>query len=271
MSAPAIERKLSAHDLAVAIGQRYEAPEWRLESEVTLGDRRLDLVALNMWSSRAHRIVGFELKVSRGDWLRELDAFQKSEEWVAVVDAFYVVTPPKLVRDDELPAGWGLLELAGNRMMTKRHATVREGCRTIPREVAARFIGRLALSDAGAQREAEYRARRDVQAEAEARVKVMHENERENDRNELRTLRAEREELFAALNLSPRDWQAHKSALMAAGIFCAAQSDTVGLRQRLEVNAKAMEGHAARMRDALAALNQQADHSLRSLSTEGTR
>lgn len=138
--------KLTAIDLEHAIAQRYERPEWLLEKEVTLARRRLDLVALNMWGARDYAIVGFELKVSRGDWMRELAAFQKSEEWMAVVDAFYVVTPPKLVKLEELPAGWGLLELCGNRLMTRAHAARRDSTEhaaprarcTFPHEIGAR-------------------------------------------------------------------------------------------------------------------------------------
>src|SRR5690348_16883421 len=84
VTAPTIEKRLTSSDLAKAIRERYEAPEWHIEGEVTLNDRRLDLVALNLWGARDYRIVGFELKVDRGDWVREIADFRKSEEWCAV-------------------------------------------------------------------------------------------------------------------------------------------------------------------------------------------
>lgn len=256
MSAVAKPEPITAHALKVAIQQRYEAPEWNVETEVTLGNRRLDVVALNMWGARDYRIVGFEIKVSRGDWLRELDAFQKSEEWTAVVDSFYVVTPPKLVRADELPAGWGLLELCGSRMMTRAHAAVREGRTTIPREVAARFIMRLAQRDVQAHRTELNEIRRELSAEIAERLNSQHDAETARTRDELATLQKQQAELLAALGIPVNDWHRHEKAMRAAAIFATAQGDTSGLRAQLERNAKTLTEHAQRIQQAADALNE---------------
>jgi hypothetical protein len=226
--------KLTAYDLREAVRARYEPPEWHLEHEVTLAGRRLDLVALNLWAARKFRIVGFEIKVSRGDWMRELAAFQKAEEWTAVVDAFYVVTPPKLVRHDELPAAWGLLELCGSRLMTRRHAQVREGSTTIPREVAVRFIGRLAQRDTLEERQARERARMDLSAEIEKKLRGQLDASIAEERRELDQFRAGYRELFDVLGIRSTDWRAHERALRAAGIFARATAEQGSLRRRLE-------------------------------------
>ena len=250
------ETKLTASDLLDAIAARYEAPEWHLESEVTLGSRRLDVVALNMWKARDYRIVGFEIKVSRGDWLRELSAFQKSEEWMAVVDAFYVVTPPKLVKDDELPIGWGLLELCGSRMMTRRHAEVRQGSTMLPREVAARFISRISQAGTRADREAHWRASHELRSEIEQQVRASLAESQKRDKDELSRLRREHTEILNALGLTGSEWDVHKAALKAAGVFARAAGDTTALRAQLDRNIKAFESHVARMRDAHTALSE---------------
>ena len=245
---------LTAHDLYVAIANRYEAPEWHIEKEVTFARRRLDVVALNMWGARKYRIVGFELKVNRGDWLRELSAFQKSEEWMAVVDSFWIVTPPKLVKDEELPAGWGLLELCGTRLMTRRHAAVRDGSTVLPREVAARFISRLASDVARKDREAEWKASAELRVDIETSLRASLARAGEHDRNELAQLRADHTELLGALGLRRSDWEVQRSALRAAGVFAAARGNTSGLRAQLERNATALEQHLSRIREAAAAL-----------------
>ena len=230
----AAEPRLSAHDLHEAIRARYEPPEWHLETEVTLAGRRLDVVALNMWETRGWRVVGFEIKVSRGDWVRELNAFQKSEEWTAVVDAFYVVTPPKLVRDGELPEGWGHLELCGSRMMTRRHAAVRDGRTTLPREVAARFIGRLAQRATQEERTAEHRARQQLRDDVESMVRTRIEAEWAGEREELQRLRTEHRALLDALGVNPISWRAHEASLRAAGVFARATEEPEQLRGRLQ-------------------------------------
>lgn len=255
MSTAVAEKRLTASDLVAAVRARYEPPEWHLESEVTLAGRRLDVVALNLWAARQWRIVGFEIKVSRGDWLRELDAFQKSEEWCAVVDAFYVVTPPKLVRDGELPEGWGLLELNGSRMMTRRHATTREGRTTIPREIAARFIGRAADEARRQDRTAEWQANEKLRAEIKAKVEEQTARELQDARTAHATTQREYTELLLALGVRPHEWHHHQAAMRVAGIFANATTTGDSLRRLLDENARRLESLAAQMRSAITDLS----------------
>jgi hypothetical protein len=76
-------------------------------------DRRLaDGLAVRCWQSRrgpTHALVGFEVKVSRSDWLREVAQPEKAELF-QYCDFWYVVAAaPDIVRPGELPRGWGLL------------------------------------------------------------------------------------------------------------------------------------------------------------------
>lgn len=247
------EKRLTDHDLAKAIRARYEPPEWHIEGEVTLNGRRLDLVALNLFSTHRFRIVGFELKVDRGDWLRELSNFQKSEEWVAVVDAFYLVTPPKLVKTDELPEGWGHLELCGSRMMTRRHAAEKPPRVEMPREIACRFLGRLASKLT--QRDID--ERRALEREIETKVHKANVEQlarsQETERQYIEAMRKDYHALLDALGVRPAAWNSHQQAMRAAGIL-ATLGTTEGLSSRLELGARALEGHLARVREAVAAI-----------------
>lgn len=250
---------MTADDLKAAIHRRYEWPEWHVESEVTLGGRRLDVVALNMWGARRWRIVGFEIKVSRGDWIRELDSFQKSEQWTEVVDSFYVVTPPKLIKADELPVGWGHLELAGSRMMTRAHAQVREGDRrTFPREVAARFITRMGQSVEATKRDFKWKLEHELREEIRADVEKRTKTEYEARINDCQTRIKDYNDLLGALGLNPATWHAQENALRAAAAFAAAQGNVGTLRASLDRTIREFDGHVARMRDA-STLIEQAD------------
>jgi hypothetical protein len=253
---PEGQKPLTASQLRAEIATRYAPPEWLLESELTLASRRLDVVAFNLWGARSHRIVGFEIKVSRGDWLRELNAFQKSEEWASVVDAFYVVTPPKLVQAGELPEGWGHLELCGSRLMTRRHATVREGRSTIPREIAARLVGRLAQRDSDEERTAKWRAESSLSKEIEQRMLTTHSRELKETQDQLTTLRKEHDELLTALGVEPRGYFAHRQALRAAGVFAkATEQGGKVLHDRLVRMADELASHATHLRDAASAVD----------------
>lgn len=87
--------------------------EVRSETGYTVGVpvRSLDMLAMSLWRSGDLELHGFELKVSRADWLRELRQPDKSEAIAKYVDRFWIVTSsPRVVVDvDEVPVGWGLM------------------------------------------------------------------------------------------------------------------------------------------------------------------
>lgn len=106
-------------DLELLLERAHPSREWALLFQVPPrtggGTRYADAVALNLWKSRGYALHGFELKASRSDWLRELKQPEKSEEIIGSCDYFWVVAAPDIVRVDELPPGWGLLEPAPAR------------------------------------------------------------------------------------------------------------------------------------------------------------
>lgn len=103
------------------IATKFAAPEWATLFEVAPrtggGTRYADAVAVNLWQSRGHAVHGFEIKVSRGDWLRELKDPAKAEEIQRYCDYWTIVAPKGVVADGELPPTWGLLEMRPDRLM----------------------------------------------------------------------------------------------------------------------------------------------------------
>lgn len=72
--------------------------------------RTFDAVAINLWPSKGLTIEIFEVKVSRSDWLRELKDPDKAGAALKLADYFSVVATAGIVKREELPEGWGLLE-----------------------------------------------------------------------------------------------------------------------------------------------------------------
>ena len=74
-------------------------------------DRRTaDFVAVDTWASAKCAIHGVEVKVSRSDWLRELKEPDKSAACMSWCTHWWLaVSDRSIVRDGELPPGWGLL------------------------------------------------------------------------------------------------------------------------------------------------------------------
>lgn len=101
--------------IKLSIKRRYDAPEWALAFELASPDqRRADAIAVNTFPSRNFKVVGFEFKASRSDWLSEKREGAKSDYFVRACDEWYVVAWSDVVEESELPDGWGLLELKPN-------------------------------------------------------------------------------------------------------------------------------------------------------------
>ena len=78
---------------------------------------------MNMFRSRGYEINGFEIKVSRSDWLSELKKPRKADEIFSYCDKFWLVVSNKdIVQNGELPKGWGLMVLQGSRLIAKVRA-----------------------------------------------------------------------------------------------------------------------------------------------------
>lgn len=140
-------------DVAAALRDRYAAPEWAVLFEVPnatggAAARRADAIAMSLWPSRGLEIHGFEIKVERRDWLRELKEPQKAEEIARFCDRWWIAAAPDVVKDGELPAGWGLLVLRGASLRQEREAPVREGVVTTRPFLASMLRAAAAASPA---------------------------------------------------------------------------------------------------------------------------
>lgn len=124
-----------------ALVNHYRKPGETRNGEILLAEpeapgstRRCDLLRIGMWASRGTGIDVHEIKVSRSDWLRELDDPAKAEAWWPYCNRFWVVAPPGIVARPELPDGWGLLELPsrGRRFKAVVPAASKEAKLTVP-------------------------------------------------------------------------------------------------------------------------------------------
>jgi hypothetical protein len=108
--------------------KRYSAPHWQFLRELRndtgfQSSRACDALAVGMYHSRGQLLIGFEKKISRSDWLRELKEPQKAEAIAQFCDHWYVVIPDaEIVEIGELPPTWGLLHVKGNTIRALREA-----------------------------------------------------------------------------------------------------------------------------------------------------
>lgn len=101
---------------------RYKGTAWAFLPKVRNGTgwrrsaRTADAIAMSLWPSRGLHLYGFEVKVDRGDWLREVNDPEKAEDIFSFCDFWYVVAPAGIVHAGELPKTWGLIEIQGNAL-----------------------------------------------------------------------------------------------------------------------------------------------------------
>lgn len=109
----------TASDIRTALRGVFPTPEWLLGFEVRNGagfdaNRSIDAQAINTWPSRGLEVVAVEIKVSRSDFQREMKDPSKVEEGAAYADRIALATPKGLIAPEELPKGWGLIEVNGD-------------------------------------------------------------------------------------------------------------------------------------------------------------
>jgi hypothetical protein len=111
------------------LAARYVAPEWAFLRHVANGtgghkSRTADGIAMNLWPSRGMELHGFEVKVYRGDWLREVKDPAKADEIAARCHRWWVVAGGESIvaQDDLFPQTWGLMVVRGGALVVAREA-----------------------------------------------------------------------------------------------------------------------------------------------------
>ncbi|MCP4914662.1 MAG: hypothetical protein GY909_16215 [Oligoflexia bacterium] len=88
--------------------------------------RRADAISFEFWPSNGFLLTGYEIKVSRGDWLNELKAPEKSHAFSRYCNRWYLVAPKGVLMPDELPKGWGYIQASEKALRKKIKAPSRE-------------------------------------------------------------------------------------------------------------------------------------------------
>ena len=91
---------MKTNELLLKLSNKFPSPQYAFLSQVrnqtgygnlSDGIRTADAMALGLWPSRGNYLHGFELKVSRSDWLNELKDPAKAEAIAKYCDMFSLV------------------------------------------------------------------------------------------------------------------------------------------------------------------------------------
>lgn len=101
-----------------ATTQKYIATT-QVRSNGTYAESTADAVIIGNWPSSGYEIAGFEVKVSRSDWLNELRDMGKSDKIKRFCHRWWLVVADKdMVKDGELPEGWGMKAVTNGYLKT---------------------------------------------------------------------------------------------------------------------------------------------------------
>ena len=106
---------MKTDELLTLLRTKYSAPAYAFLTNVANGTGIYragfcDAVAMSLYPSSKLDLIGFELKIYRNDWLRELKNPRKAKRFIPNFDQWYlVVSDHKIVKQGELPADWGML------------------------------------------------------------------------------------------------------------------------------------------------------------------
>jgi hypothetical protein len=150
---------MRSEDVRAALRRKFCAPEYALFFEV--GDatggrarRWADAIAMGLWPSRGLALQGFEIKVSRGDWLSEMRQPAKAEAIAQYCRYWWMVTPPGIIKDGELPETWGHYEVQPNGLRIVKVAPALEDPAPISPAFLAALLRRASETDRKFEQEA---------------------------------------------------------------------------------------------------------------------
>ena len=108
---------MTAAEVKIALATKHSPPEWASFSELRDGTgwsalRSYDFWTIRCWGgSGGSTAIAYEVKVSRGDFLKELQQPDKRKSAECYSHECYFAAPAGLIKPEEVPIGWGLLEV----------------------------------------------------------------------------------------------------------------------------------------------------------------
>lgn len=185
------------------LASKFPPPAWAMFYEVpdATGARQrrwADAVAMGLWPSKGLDLHGFEIKISRSDWLHELKKPEKAEAIQQYCDYWWLVAGnPDVVKLEELPSTWGLIERSGKKLRIVRQPE-KLNARAVSRDFLAALLRRAHEQDEKTKRE---EVMAEVSKELDSQVGqavARYQREAEYAKEQLDMVRARVEEFEAA-------------------------------------------------------------------------
>lgn len=177
---PAPTDRAVTADLMARLQRHYIKPGQPLPGGVFLPEvgwngtanaSRVDALYVGFTGTSGRILIGHEVKASRSDWLTELSKPGKADAWADQCHEWWLVTVPGVVKDGELPDGWGLMHPGtGKTRMRVVCPARRHHGRTPSWDATRSIIARQDTLRAQAILDGATKARKEAQADVDERV-----------------------------------------------------------------------------------------------------
>lgn len=142
-------KELKAEDIVSLLRRRFESKNGLYNQAVVLEqvpdgtgmnqNRWIDVAVFEMWPSKGLTRSAFEIKVSRSDFIRELQNPDKHKWCRDSFHEFWFVASKDVIQIEELPIGIGWMYPHGGRLCVARNA-IRNATPTLTDELLAGFM-----------------------------------------------------------------------------------------------------------------------------------
>ena len=248
---------ITAHDVANYLERkRYGGDQWVVFREVRNAtgfarkrERYADLLAFSVWPSRGIYLEGVEIKVSRSDWLRELEDPAKADEFFQYCRHWFVAAPRGVVELSEVPATWGFIEVTGKRHRIAKQPRENNKPKPLDALLFASLARHLKKTHGYSERDVQRLARERV---AQAEKDIQRAGRAMNALRQLERLQRKVDEFQKATGVCiDWDWHHGKIARLVE-LFEHIHPDAI--QKTLERNASTYEHLAQQIRDAASEL-----------------
>lgn len=140
------ELTISTSDLTHRLFRKYDTSEDAITDKYIVAtqvrtsgsytDRTADAVVIGSWPSSGYQVEGFEVKISRSDWLNELKHSNKHLATKKYCHRFYLlIASETFVKPGELPDDWGMMVAHGNGLKI-----VKQAPELVPEPMSVQFV-----------------------------------------------------------------------------------------------------------------------------------
>lgn len=214
-------------------------------------ERRCDAVALGMWQQNGRLIHGFEIKVSRSDWLREVRDVGKADPFIEQCDRWWLVTGDlSVAKPEEIPEAWGWMNATKTGLRIQRPAKSLPQHETLMKRLWAFALIRRA-ADRNDPASSEFQAALEKQrAEIERRAEERIKSEIARSAPAFELLRAQVDEFEKASGMKLNDWRLGNVGKLARKLTAIGADGYLSFQSQLDIQIRELEDLLKRTREA---------------------